>query len=216
MALASDLRSKAHAFASSLKSLLNRTICDEAHVSAVVVPKDHSRVIVGTDLDLATFLARPVPATTGRKKAKVWITAGYRCFLDPDGYLTVDSSRYAVSADAAGDVGLCYYDFEREKDRYATAHLQVEGESAALGALPGPRGTKDLHKLHFPVGGRRYRPCLEDVIEFMVTEGFADGRPDWEQVLNDERDKFLANQLKAAVRRHPETAKAVLRAHKLL
>lgn len=118
-------------------------------------------------------------------------------------------------ADEQGDAGLCYYDFEREKDRYAAAHLQVEGEAPALDVLPGCRSRRDLHKLHFPVGGRRYRPCLEDVIEFMINEGFADGRLGWTDVLKAERDAFLMNQLRAAVRRHPEVATAVIREHNL-
>jgi hypothetical protein len=57
---------------------------------------------------------------------------------------------------------LCHVDYERNKKHgYPEAHLQVEGDSAALSAWRLTDGTKDraLRDLHFPVGGRRYRPA---------------------------------------------------------
>jgi hypothetical protein len=65
--------------------------------------------------------------------------------------------------------------------------------------------------LHFPTGGRRYRPALEDVIEFLIVEGLADGQAGWRDVLNEERDAYWRIQLRAAIRRDPWTALAALR-----
>lgn len=103
------------------------------------------------------------------------------------------------------------FDYERNKRGYPEAHLQVYGQSAALAAWDaGPSGKRGLERLHFPVGGRRYRPILEDVIEFLVTEQLADGREGWPDVIEAERREYRRIQLRAAIRRDPETARAAV------
>jgi hypothetical protein len=67
-----------------------------------------------------------------------------------------------------------------------------------------------VEHLHLPVGGRRFRPSLEDVIEFLIVERIASPRDGWEAALNASRDAFLERQLRAAVRRKPESAVAQL------
>jgi hypothetical protein len=155
-------------------------------------------------------VATPVALSIDRKKPKSWLEAQYRCDLDDRGFLRVLSSYFAIYA-PDGETPLCHYDYERNKEGYPAAHVQIEGECAALGALPGPRTAGELAKLHFPVGGRRYRPTMEDMIEFVVTEGFADGRPAWRTVVDEHRERFREIQLRAAVRRLPDVAVEVLR-----
>ena len=65
--------------------------------------------------------------------------------------------------------------------------------------------------LHLPVGGRRFRPSLEDLIEFCILEDLVTPRRDWQDELNASRDRFRIQQLKAAVRRNPDEAADVLR-----
>jgi hypothetical protein len=52
-----------------------------------------------------------------------------------------------------------------------------------------------LDRLHFPVGGRRFRPILEDVIEFLIVERLARARDGWADVLSQERDRYYGIQL---------------------
>lgn len=61
-----------------------------------------------------------------------------------------------------------------------------------------------------PVGGRRFRPSLEDVIELLIVEGLVDHRDDWEDALNVTRRPFQELQLKAAVRKYPHLAAEAL------
>lgn len=105
---------------------------------------------------------------------------------------------------------LCHYDYERDKEGYPAAHLQVVGTCPALDQLPCDRTSEELTKLHFPVGGRRYRPTIEDMIEFIVTEDFAEAREGWQDVVDEHRDGFRRIQLRAAVRRQPDEALDVL------
>ncbi len=61
------------------------------------------------------------------------------------------------------------------------------------------------------MGGKRFRPALEDLIEFMVTEEMVEPRPDWHDTLDVHRAKWEAIQLKAAVRRNQHDAADALK-----
>lgn len=106
------------------------------------------------------------------------------------------------------------YEYERQKGRYAPAHLHVHGQSHALGRLYGLAGrqnTADLHDVRFPVGGRRYRPSVEDVIELLLDYNLVDAKPGARERLDAERRRFHRIQLKAAGRPDPEAALEALR-----
>lgn len=47
-----------------------------------------------------------------------------------------------------------------------------------------------MQRLHFPVGGRRFRPILEDVIEFLIAEKLAEPRARWADALGRERANY--------------------------
>jgi hypothetical protein len=61
-------------------------------------------------------------------------------------------------------------------------------------------------KLHLPVGGRRFRPTIEDFIELLVDEKLARPKNGWRQVIAEGRKDFEERQLRAAVRRNPAPA----------
>jgi hypothetical protein len=127
-------------------------------------------------------------------------------------FLQVISSAFSVYAGPDGKSCLCHFDYERDKARgYPEAHLQVIGKSDALATWPGQPNTRELGRLHLPVGGRRYRPPIEDVVEFLVVEKLAEPRPEWREVLDRQRREWERIQLKAAIRRDPQAALEVLR-----
>jgi hypothetical protein len=68
-----------------------------------------------------------------------------------------------------------------------------------------------LERLHLPVGDRRFRPTLEDLVEFLIMEKLADPHRRWKSAIDAGRAGFQDKQLKAAVRRHPDTAVDVLK-----
>jgi hypothetical protein len=67
-----------------------------------------------------------------------------------------------------------------------------------------------LSSLHIPVGGERYRPCLEDLLHFLVQECGVDRRDDWLAVVERGREKWRRRQLASAVRDAPAYAATVL------
>ncbi|WP_055480931.1 hypothetical protein [Sphaerimonospora mesophila] len=131
----------------------------------------------------------------------------FRFCYDPEGeYFTVLSSFVAIYGDSDGKCCLCHFDYERDKvDGYPEAHIQVYGESPVLRMWGGELLDRGLHRLHFPSGHRRFRWCLEDVIEFLVIEGIVPGKPGWQEAIEPGRRRFHETQLRAAIRRDMTT-----------
>jgi hypothetical protein len=208
------LTREADQFAKKLSKLLNATICHGVRLNAVVHPT--KAVLVGYRISKTNYTPRyGVPVTCDGKKPSGYLTVSYKLTADDEGeHLMVVSSvtGYGLSADLAST--LLHYDYERNKpDDYPEAHLQIEAQSPDWDLVCGRTGqSRSLSKLHLPVGGRRYRPTLEDLIEFLVVENIATARPNWDRQLKTTRDEFQRFQLGAAIRRDPETAKAALQA----
>lgn len=98
------------------------------------------------------------------------------------------------------------------KDEWAASHLNITGESTLLGYIWGRAGKprRRLQALHFPVGGFRFRPCLEDFLEFVIDEGLVPGRTGWNEALNATRDEYRLKQFRSLVTKYPNEARAVL------
>lgn len=153
------------------------------------------------------------PLRLDGKKPRIWMNLSYQVRMDDEQrYLTVHSSFCGIFSDESLETCLCHFDFEREKEQYTVAHLQIHGESPALSALNRTGDERrPLDKLHFPVGGKRFRPCLEDIIEFLIAERLVDGRRGWEQVVEEGRERFQRMQLRAAMRRNPDVVDEFVR-----
>jgi hypothetical protein len=104
---------------------------------------------------------------------------------------------------------MLHYDYERDKDKYHEAHLQISADPAEWSAICENRGLgkRPFAKLHLSVGGRRFRPTLEDLISFLVAERLVTARPNWDTAVKAGQKRFEEKQLRAAIRRNPEVAK---------
>jgi hypothetical protein len=219
-----SLEQQARDFAGRLNRLLNTTICDGGRIS--VITRQPGTVLAGFGLTRQSVTPTPFPTIDGR----CWLRVGHQLHLDDEGeYLTVRSSAYGIYLDSDARQPLCRFDYERGKAGHPEAHVQVYGTSEVLRSWPAgePRECDDdclpgcalphsglptaqLREFHFPAGDRRYRPTLEDVIEFLITEDLVTGRPGWRAAVNASRDYWRRLQLSAAIRRDPETARQVL------
>jgi hypothetical protein len=206
-----DLRDQARDFAARISALLNGTITDGVRVSAVLLPEG---AVVGYNVTSSDpFHLECVP---------VGLSGKPRCYVAVNHTLTLDEERVWLM-DAKSFCGLYLdpeparpvvrYDYERAPNNaYPPAHMQIEADSAHLRELCARFGfERELSRLHFPVGGKRFRPTLEDLVEFLVVEGFAEGREGWQDVLQDHRRRYYLNQLRAAIRRDQEEAAAQLK-----
>jgi hypothetical protein len=171
-------------------------------------------MLVGHGLTKSNLETKPFRLRVGQGRPHGWIDVSYRLRLDDEGeYLTVVSSFVAIYASEDPQSTLCHFDYERNKTHgYPEAHLQVEGASEALASWRLTDGSsRELRDLHFPVGGRRYRPALEDIIEFLIVEKLVAPRSGWQKLLNSSRDDFRKLQLLAAIRRDLDTARRAVR-----
>ena len=98
-------------------------------------------------------------------------------------------------------------------NEFPEAHIHIHGKSDVLRRMlhVGGRGRDKPADLHLPVGGRRFRPCLEDIIEFCILERLATPREGWQSALNGSRDGYHDRQLRAAVLRNPAIAAEALK-----
>jgi hypothetical protein len=199
-------------FAADVTDLLNRTVTHGVSVSAVLFPPD--RVLLAAGITKRRYKPKPIRLTIGARAPAAYLQFVATLEMDSAGtYLTVRKSTVAVWADQHGDLMLCHYDYELDPAHgYPDPHVQVAGTSPALEAIQKrrPVAATQLGELHFPVGGRRFRPTLEDVVEFLILEGIAESRPGWQAAVDEHRNKWREKQLKAAVRRYREWAAEAL------
>lgn len=72
--------------------------------------------------------------------------------------------------------------------------------------------SKSFSALHLPLGHRRFRPTLEDLIRFLIVEKLVDFRSGFNDVLRIGEERYATSQLSAAVRRNPAVARKALEA----
>lgn len=204
----SRLKDLARLFAADINELLNGTVTDGIRLSTAVHRPD--LVIIGRSISKGQLAGGLIPLTLGRRAPGAYLRVNLTLEMDDPGtYLAGAKSSVAVYDDEGGRHMLCHYDYEREPAHvYPDPHFQVEGNSEALRLIAErrPLAASSLREVHFPVGGRRFRPTLEDVIEMLVAEGIAEPRDGWKDVIAVHREAWCETQLKAAVRRWPEWA----------
>jgi hypothetical protein len=138
-------------------------------------------------------------------------------------FLTVEKSNFRLGVKDYPDP-LLRFEYGRELDEDTpVAHLQIHAHRDETSFLmtradknrPKARRRTDrmgvLSELHFPLGGHRYRPCLEDILHMVILEFGAKTVSTWRAELKAGRAEWRRLQLRTAVRDAPEAAAAVLR-----
>jgi hypothetical protein len=205
-----DLRNKVRDFVAETNDLLNRTVTDHRiEFYGGWLSEEWPTVgWAGYQVRANGPPGEAIPLAIGRRAITSYLHVIHTLVLDERRYLTTLQSSYAVYADADMSESLFHYDYDRDPDNeYPKAHVQVPGESSTLNALNERSGqSKMLGDLHIPVGGKRYRPSLEDVIEFVIVEGYAQEKDGARAALDEHRTRWEKRQLAAAAYRDPEAA----------
>jgi hypothetical protein len=136
------------------------------------------------------------------------------CQMDSAGqYLAVEESSFNLLS-VLDRTPVFRVHYRREAASRPTAHVHFHGHRGALSHLLSQAGHEfphDISSLHVPVGGSRYRPCLEDFIEFLICECKFDSQDGWRAHVQAGRERWRRRQAAAAVRDVPEEAARVLR-----
>lgn len=111
------------------------------------------------------------------------------------------------------------FDYERAAQYVPSSHINVHSHHPELEWMmtqghPKSRTLKNAPRtevLHFPTGGHRFRPCLEDILEALANDFKLDMAPGGREVLREQREVFRERQLMATVSDDTETAAEALR-----
>jgi hypothetical protein len=154
----------------------------------------------------------------------------YHCVWDHQAtYLKVTKANIHVRP-ATDSTPLFRYEFEDGMQAaFPSAHLQVHAHRdeflfAMLRAQKGKPATRAkaavgdtkgaaprLSNLHFPLGGPRMRPCVEDVLHMLVSEFGIRTEPGALTVIDEGRARWRRRQIAACVRDAPAEVVRVLR-----
>lgn len=95
--------------------------------------------------------------------------------------------------------------------RDEVVHLMTAGRKSPVRSGRQAQFRYGMADLHFPMGGDRFRPCLEDVLQMLLVEFGIDAEPGAPRALEDGRQRWRHRQVAAATRDDPEAAAAALR-----
>lgn len=101
---------------------------------------------------------------------------------------------------------LAHWNFHAE--RGAFSQMLARAHAARPKQVPKPH---DLSALHLPVGGERFRPCLEDLMQFLIVDCGIDAKDGWLEAVEFGRERWRRRQLGSAVRDAPREAARVLK-----
>lgn len=198
-----SLNTQAVQFAGQVSELLVGALPEAPEAEALV---HGDRVVVQTGEPVRLFI-RGEPLAT--------LKVHLYCRLDSRGqWLAIEESGFGVWA-TVDRTPILRYDYLRDPDgSIPGAHLQVHAHRGALSHLLSRSShdrPHDMSALHMPVGGSRFRPCLEDVVEFLITELRVDACDGWRAAVEAGRERWRRTQLNAVVRDLPEVAAEQLR-----
>ncbi len=174
--------------------------------------------------------AESIPASTA-SRVLFSVVAEYRCTYDHAAtYLVIHESSIKVFAGSAarGDP-VCRFEYVRDQvPDLPSAHVHVHAHrdqltvAMAMAGIDGAsrrrsatlddymRGAR-MAELHLPMGGHRFRPGLEDVLQWLEAEfGVVTGGA-WPEELIVARSQYRRGQTAAAVRDCPSGAVRALR-----
>lgn len=219
-----QLQSEAARFAASCTSLVQsviRTPCPEFRAdglqgSSVFYVKQESEFIPLEREDgepILSLQARFDCRLGAQDRRMKILNSGIRVFPVADGSAR-PLVRYDFVEDPAGDIPAAHVQFHAPHPDLARAMARADGgtrrgknrqRAIAKGKSP------DASELHFPVGGRRFRPTLEDVLEMLIVEFGIRCVDGWHDAIAESRQRFRSIQLRAAVRDAPREAARELR-----
>ncbi|EHR53350.1 hypothetical protein SacmaDRAFT_5184 [Saccharomonospora marina XMU15] len=151
---------------------------------------------------------------TGRSKQELAELDIYQrfCLDSTETYLAVEQSVFKVTANI-DRTPIVRYDYDRLAHSKPSSHIQIHTHRGAVSHLlsqtehPKPHA---IESLHFPTGGARFRPSLEDLLEFLIKDCKFTAKDDWSAAVRKGRERWRRLQARAIVRDAPSEAVAAL------
>ena len=171
---------------------------------------------VGADTDVRSVGVALVRSHDDPENPSLFLRARYIVEMDPtDRHLRVAASMVGLWADVTGGrkrprpLVRVEYDRGQLGRGRAAAHVHLHANSPELAWMYGSSGrpAPDLHALHFPVGGRRFRPTLEEFLLFLDRENLFDNwKAGWRLKVVGSLEAWERWQARATARQFPAEA----------
>lgn len=222
------LLQRAEEFAESITGRLRSIFGVDATFRALVLGEGRAVVELWDDAqgdaDHASDL-QPVLLTIN-KVPRIRLFLKFHCCWDgQQSYLAIEESWVHVSINKRNeDPPLFRYEYVRApRAGIPSAHIHIHAHRDEMSFLmmhadrgrPKRRKRKDdvpaVKRMHFPVGGARFRPCIEDVCQMLIEEFGVDVADGHIAAIKEGREHWRRVQLRTAVRDSPEDAAEVLR-----
>lgn len=108
------------------------------------------------------------------------------------------------------------FEYDRHARSKPVAHVHFHSDSVPLAIALQRNGKRDAafhqSEVHYPLGGHRFRACIEDVIQLAIGELGYVGNRDWQEEVEQGRQDFRRRQAAAVIRQHHQLAVEVLEA----
>lgn len=222
--MAESLGEQAEKFANRLTTTVRAVVGEDC-------PAFFSKALKGRGSD--AFYVRQEPASgillSDRNGPILRMDVQYKCIYDGHKqYMAISESRIRVFVEPNGLEPLFRYEYDRHiVGTLPAAHIQFHGSHPELEQAMADCGDSTsrakarklgrkrirLGDLHFPLGGSRFRPTLEDVLEMLIEEfgvqpvGSVRAA---RKTLADAREDWRRTQVATVVRDAPSEAVATL------
>ncbi|MER6664313.1 hypothetical protein ABT256_07175 [Amycolatopsis japonica] len=195
----SDLQEQVDQFTSETETLLRACFDDVPDTEVETLAE---RVV--TDLKVTLKIK-------GRALAQLHVFQRFR--LDStETFLAVEQSIFKLTA-IIDRTPIVRYEYDRDARAKPSSHIHFHAHRGAISHLLSQAGHKSPHELaslHLPTGGARFRPCLEDFLEFLISDCRLGAKQGWEQEVKAGRERWRRLQVRSIVRDVPSEAIAAL------
>lgn len=212
--MTSSLAARSREFAGEVAKLLSNTIGCTLPIVSEKAP------------DGEKYVVRPDGPSGKRPRVPLFVDGEHLADLEIAMFQVLDrSGRYLKTSrtdfrifSTIDRTPLLRLEYDSEASMAPAAHWQFHAERGAFAHLltlasrtRHVRGPGDLSKLHLPVGGERFRPGLEDLLEFLIRDCGIDCVEGWEEVVKAGRRRWRIRQLRSAVRDQQDEVAGLLR-----
>lgn len=207
---------QAQEFAARMEDTIARTLPGPVSVRAIRHPRN-GRVRVSPVDPSDPINEVTLPLTSDGVRLADWSFVMF-AEASSDGFLKVDQLRLWMTP-AFEESPVVRLEYENHSTKPPVSHWQFHAERGALSFILA-RTRQDgkyagvpmsLSALHFPTGGRRFRPGIEDFIQFLIQECGFDSMQGWRRVLEDSRELGRRFQVRTIARDYPAEVAEVLR-----
>jgi hypothetical protein len=213
----SSLRERSAAFADELQTTLRATLPGTITVQSVAAPSRKNRFLINP-VDAEGRLHR-IPLYVGGEELAALSFAFYLEMDSVEKYLKTVRNDFAIHS-TLDRTPLVRFDFRSDMTADPIAHWQVHAERGSMSHLLARahavrpdivKRPHDMSSLHFSTGGERFRPCLEDILQFAIKECGVDAQAGWQAAVLAGREKWRRTQLRTMARDAQQEVAEVLR-----